>query len=183
MCWKANTKVAIPHVLHLSPLGHGLWNCGEHHVERVEVEQVPWSLHGCLVHRVHRLLRAHRKIWAWSFENEWLDPTWGIEGASYSIKEGRKIYRSRCSNSEPLLLTAFQLSRQSVKNWAFTDQPSNSQKLRRLFEGSNAPCIFRTSGIQMLCVHRLSAQGCQAIWACLEPISWFCPANISSTRK
>ena len=116
MCWKANAKVAIPHVLHLSPLGHGLWNCGEHHVERVEVEQVPWCVHGCLVHRVHRLLRAHRKISAWRFENEWLDPTRGIEGSSYSIKEGRKIYRSRCrSNSEPLLPTAFYLSRQCVQ--------------------------------------------------------------------
>ena len=55
----ANSKVSVLDVLHMPPFGNGVWNGGEHHVEWVEVEQVPWCLHGCPLYHLHRLLRPH----------------------------------------------------------------------------------------------------------------------------
>ena len=54
-----NAKVSVLDVLHMPPPGNGVWNRGQHHVEWMEVEQVPWWLHGCPLCHLHRHLRAH----------------------------------------------------------------------------------------------------------------------------
>lgn len=54
-----NAKVSLFDVLHMFASGHGVWNGGEHHVERLEAEQVPWWLYGRPLSPFHRRLRAH----------------------------------------------------------------------------------------------------------------------------
>ena len=70
-CW----QVSVLDVLHMPFAGNGLGNCGQHHDQWLEVEQVPWCVYGCPLHRLHRHLCAHWRTSACRLTDELVKPS------------------------------------------------------------------------------------------------------------